>query len=386
ASNLAMVDALYDPRVYDPNGKQEAHPSVKRDEVPLNKGATIVRQYNWLNQRGKMRVPFEEVLVVAADTWTEQTRRYLPYFTRQDLTLNSPTWTGLGTGLGQTAACFVLPISDDLVRNDDSITQTMQNAIAIQQTGGGNGFQFGVLRPKNWLIKRSGGRSSGPIIFMKMYDSSFGAVEQGGSRRGANMAVMFVWHPDIEEFITCKNEEGVITNFNISVAVTDEFMEAVKEDREFNLRWPEDGPTVKTVRARDLMRKIAENAWINGEPGILFVDQANRENPVPRLYKLSATNPCGEQWLGPYENCCLGHINLAHCVTTDRKVDWDELRDLSVTLTEMLDNNVDANNYVDVVPQLEVAAMNVRRIGVSFMGMWDLMVQVGVRYGSREGQ
>jgi len=386
ASNLAMVDALYDPRVYDPNGKQEAHPSVKRDEVPLNKGATIVRQYNWLNQRGKMRVPFEEVLVVAADTWTEQTRRYLPYFTRQDLTLNSPTWTGLGTGLGQTAACFVLPISDDLVRNDDSITQTMQNAIAIQQTGGGNGFQFGVLRPKNWLIKRSGGRSSGPIIFMKMYDSSFGAVEQGGSRRGANMAVMFVWHPDIEEFITCKNEEGVITNFNISVAVTDEFMEAVKEDREFNLRWPEDGPTVKTVRARDLMRKIAENAWINGEPGILFVDQANRENPVPHLYKLSATNPCGEQWLGPYENCCLGHINLAHCVTTDRKVDWDELRDLSVTLTEMLDNNVDANNYVDVVPQLEVAAMNVRRIGVSFMGMWDLMVQVGVRYGSREGQ
>lgn len=385
ASNIAMVDCLYHSDVFDPDGKQEINPSVKRDDQPLDHGATIARQYNYLNRQGKMRIPFEQVLEVARDTWRERTQYYLPFLTCQDLTLNSPTWTGLGTGLGQTAACFVLPLSDDLVRNSDSITQTMQDAIAIQQTGGGNGFQFGTLRPKNWLIKRSGGRSSGPIIFMVMYDGSFGAVEQGGSRRGANMAVMFVSHPDIEQFITCKNEEGVLTNFNISVALTDEFMEAVREDREFNLRWPEDGPTVKTVRARDLMRKISENAHINGEPGVLFIDQANRENPVPHLYRLTATNPCGEQWLGPYENCCLGHINLSRCVT-EGKVDWEKLREITVALTQTLDNNVDANNYVDAVPQLEIAAMNVRRIGVSFMGLWDLMADCGVRYGSREGQ
>lgn len=386
ASNLAMVDCLYHPDVYDPEKGQEKHPSVKRDDIPLDHGATIARQYNWLNRQGKMRVPFEQVLEVARETWKERTQHYLPFLTEQHLTLNSPTWTGLGTGLGQTAACFVLPLSDDLVRNSDSITQTMQNAIAIQQTGGGNGFQFGTLRPKNSHIKRSGGRSSGPITFMGMYDSSFGAIEQGGSRRGANMAVMFVSHPDIEEFIACKNEEGVITNFNISVALTDEFMGAVRDDRDFSLRWPEDGPPVKTVKARELMRKIAENAHRNGEPGVLFIDQANRENPVPHLYRLTATNPCGEQWLGPYENCCLGHINLAHCVTGDRKIDWNKLREITATLTMMLDNNVDANNYVDAVPQLEVAAMNVRRIGVSFMGMWDLMADAGVRYGSREGQ
>ena len=300
---------------------------------------------------------------------------------------NSPTFTGAGTPLGQLAACFVLAISDDLGKEPDGIFQTLRDAALIQQTGGGNGFSFSRLRPKGDLVGKSAGVASGPVGFLRVYDTAFGEVAQGGTRRGANMGVLRVDHPDIEEFITCKAREGQISNFNISVGITDAFMQAVEADDRLSAGQPArsarcGGPSAP----RDLFDKLVTYAHHNGEPGALFLDAANRANPVPNLYELEATNPCGEQFLGPGENCCLGSINLAQHITPDGQVDWEKLRESAVACTRFLDNVVDANKYVPAVPQLAEAAQRCRRIGLGIMGLGDLMYQVGVRYGSAEGQ
>jgi ribonucleoside-diphosphate reductase alpha chain len=299
---------------------------------------------------------------------------------------NSPTFTGAGTPLGQLAACFVLPISDDMGRRSDGIFQTLRDAALIQQTGGGNGFSFSRLRPKGDSVASSAGVATGPVGFLQVYDIAFGEVAQGGTRRGANMAVLQVDHPDIEQFVSCKEKEGHISNFNISVGITDAFMQAVEADADFPLVNPHDGQVWRTVRARDLFDKIVTYAHHNGEPGALFLDAANRSNPVPHLYTLDATNPCGEQFLGPYENCCLGSVNLAQHVTPDDQIDWEKLRESVVVSTRFLDNVVDANKYVPAVPQLRESALRARRIGLGIMGLGDLMYAQGVRYGSAEGQ
>ncbi len=302
---------------------------------------------------------------------------------------NSPTFTGAGTPLGQLAACFVLPISDDMGKEPDGIFMTLRNAALIQQTGGGNGFSFSRLRPKGDKVATSAGTATGPVGFLRVYDVAFGEIAQGGTRRGANMAVLRVDHPDIFEFVRAKEKEGELTNFNISVAITDEFMRAVEEDRDFDLVNPRDGQVWRTVRARELFDEIVRHAHHNGEPGALFIDTANRDNPVPHLYELEATNPCGEQWLGPYENCCLGSINLAkHVKEVDggRVVDWDRLRETIETAVHFLDNVVTANKYVPAVPQLQEAALRARRIGLGIMGLGDMMYDLGIRYGSEEGQ
>jgi ribonucleoside-diphosphate reductase alpha chain len=320
---------------------------------------------------------------------------------------NSPTFTGAGTPLGQLAACFVLPISDDMGRDAAGIFQTLRDAALIQQTGGGNGFSFSRLRPKNSQVKSSAGQATGPVGFLRVYDKAFGEIAQGGTRRGANMAVLRIDHPDIEEFITSKTDENAITNFNISVGVTDAFMEAVENDREWELRFPD--VTVpeyrqfngtleqaqaaglpilvhKRLRARDLFDKIVRQAHHNGEPGVLFLDTANRANPVSQLYQLESTNPCGEQWLGPYENCCLGSINLAQHFGPGKTVDWVKLQRNVELSTRFLDDVVEANAYVPAVTQLKQAAHTARRIGLGIMGLADLMYHVGIRYGSAEGQ
>ncbi len=326
------------------------------------------------------------------------TRRFFP---------NSPTFTGAGTPLGQLAACFVLPVSDDMGRKSDGIFQTLRDAALIQQTGGGNGFSFSRLRPRGTLVKTSAGQATGPVGFLRVYDKAFGEIAQGGTRRGANMGVLRVDHPDIEDFITCKTDEDAITNFNISVGITDDFMEAVREDRDWDLKFPdvtteeykafkgtfeqaeEAGIPIKVykrVRAKELFEKIVRQAHHNGEPGVLFLDAANRANPVPHLYQLEATNPCGEQWLGPYENCCLGSINLAQHFGGNGTVDWENLRKSIVLATRFLEDVVQANSYVPAVPKLKDAAYRARRIGLGIMGLADLMYHVGVRYGSRAGQ
>ena len=299
---------------------------------------------------------------------------------------NSPTFTGAGTPLGQLAACFVLPIADDMGRDPSGIFQTLRDAALIQQTGGGNGFSFSRLRPSGALVNSSAGQATGPVGFLRVYDQAFGEIAQGGTRRGANMAVLRVDHPDIREFITCKTDENQITNFNISVGVTDAFMQAVAEDDTYELISPRDGEVWETVRAREIFELIVKHAHHNGEPGVLFLDAANRQNPVPHLYELEATNPCGEQWLGPYENCCLGSINLAKHLGESGQVDWEGLRQSVVYSTRFLDDVVSANAYVPAVPQLKEAAFRARRIGLGIMGLADLMYHAGIRYGSDEGQ
>ncbi|MEK7595510.1 MAG: adenosylcobalamin-dependent ribonucleoside-diphosphate reductase [Patescibacteria group bacterium] len=304
------------------------------------------------------------------------TKRFFP---------NSPTFTGAGTPLGQLAACFVLPIEDDLGKVDEGIFSTLRVAALIQQVGGGNGFSFSRLRQAGALVGSSNGKATGPVGFLKVYDAAFGEIAQGGARRGANMAVLSVEHPDIRDFIKCKSEEGKVANFNISVGITDEFMTAVETDSMFNLRDPRDGSVKEVVRAREIFDLIVHHAYKNGEPGVLFLDAANRSNPVPNLYKLEATNPCGEQWLGPYENCCLGSINLAEHLSEDGKFDWGKFRESIELSTRFLDNVVTANKYVPVVPELRKAAETVRRIGLGFMGLADVMYELGIRYGSQAG-
>ncbi len=320
---------------------------------------------------------------------------------------NSPTFTGAGTPLGQLAACFVLPISDDMGRRPDGIFQTLRDSALIQQTGGGNGFSFSSLRPAGSIVKASSGKATGPIGFLRVYDNAFGEVAQGGTRRGANMAVLRVDHPDIEQFITCKTQEGAISNFNISVGITDAFMHAVEKDLNWDLRFPDVNHdkyrdfsgtleeaeeagipivTYKTVKARDLFNKIVHQAHHNGEPGLLFLDAANRSNPLPHLYRLQSTNPCGEQWLGPYENCCLGSINLSQFLINENEIDWESLADQIHLATRFLDDVVDANAYVPAVPQLKENALRARRLGLGIMGLADVMFHTGIRYGSQEGQ
>jgi ribonucleoside-diphosphate reductase alpha chain len=286
--------------------------------------------------------------------------------------------------------CFVLKIDDDMGKLPEGIFSTLRNATLIQQTGGGNGFSFGRLRPRGDIVHSSGGAATGPVGFLRVYDKAFGEVCQGGSRRGANMGVLPVHHPDIEEFINCKDKEGDLANFNISVAVTNAFMEAALDGKAFPLINPRNGETVKTVNAADLFDKIVYQAWRNGEPGLLFIDHMNASNPVPHLYTLEATNPCGEQGLGPYENCCLGSINLAAHLTYDADgkliLNWQGLQETIQLATQFLDGVVEVNNYVPAVPQLKEAAFRARRIGLGIMGLADVLFALGVRYGSEEGQ
>ena len=294
---------------------------------------------------------------------------------------NTPTFTGAGTPLGQLAACFVLPIEDDM----QSIFETLKIAALIQQSGGGVGFSFSNIRQKGALINKSMGMASGPIGFLKVYDAAFGEIAQGGTRRGANMANLSVEHPDIEEFIECKAKEGEITNFNISVAITDEFMQSVKDGVEtFALRDPKTKEVVRTVNTLDLYNKIIQAAHRNGEPGLLFFDRANEDNPLPNHYTLVAVNPCGEQFLGPYESCNLGSINLSKFVTDDDGVDWQGLKQTVQLSTQFLDDVISANKYIPAFPQIKEAAMLSRRIGLGFMGLADMFYSLGVGYGSDE--
>lgn len=369
------------------------------DKIPLSENGRAVLQRRYLRRGpdGKPVETIEEMFRRVARHIAEPEaahgldvaaaeEKFYRLLTELRFMPNSPTFTGAGTPLGQLAACFVLPIEDDMGRDPAGIFQTLRNAALIQQTGGGNGFAFSRLRPKGALVHSSAGQATGPVGFLRVYDQAFGEIAQGGTRRGANMAVLRVDHPDIFEFVACKAKEGSISNFNISVGITDKFMHAVQNDTDFDLVNPADGEVWRTVRARDLFDEIVKYAYLNGEPGILFLDAANRTNPVPHLYELEATNPCGEQWLGPYENCCLGSVNLAHHVTVDGQVDWDALAQSVADSTHFLDNVVTANAYVPAVPELKDAAERARRIGLGIMGLGDLMYQLGVRYGSKEGQ
>jgi len=307
---------------------------------------------------------------------------------------NGRTLANAGVGSKQLANCFVLPIDDEMGKTTDGIFAILRKAVLVLKSGGGVGFSFGRLRPKGDAVTR--GKATGAVSFMKVFDTAFWVIGQGGGRRSACMAVLPVWHPDIHEFIRCKEQEGVIEHFNISVGITDAFMQAVEQDAPFDLINPRNNKVWETVRARDLFDEIVTFAHHNGEPGVLFLDAANRENYVPNQYTLETTNPCGEQWLGPYENCCMASVNLLEHLRakstvnghaaglSTSEVDWEKLRETVEWTVRWLDDVVDANHYVSGVPEFEEAAHHNRRIGVSIMGLADMMYKIGVAYGSDE--
>jgi ribonucleoside-diphosphate reductase alpha chain len=295
---------------------------------------------------------------------------------------NSPTLMNAGRPLGQLSACFVLPVDDALSNGKSGIYDTLRAMALVHQSGGGTGFSFSRLRPKNDIVRSTMGVASGPVSFMTLFDASTDVVKQGGTRRGANMGILRVDHPDIMEFITCKDDTTKITNFNISVAVTDAFMAAVEANGQYDLIHPKTGQVTGQLRARDVWERIIHGAWKTGEPGVFFVDKANYYNPVPHLGAYEATNPCGEQPLLPYDVCNLGSINLGAFVV-GAEIDWDHLRRVIHLSTHFLENVIDANQYP--LQEITDLAQQIRRIGLGVMGLADVFVKLGVPYDSEEG-
>ena len=298
---------------------------------------------------------------------------------------NSPTLMNAGTELGQLAACFILPVKDDI----EQIFESVKHQAIIHKTGGGTGFCFSYLRPKGDFVKSTAGIASGPISFMSAFDNATSVIKQGGKRRGANMATMHVWHPDIEEFITMKQTPGVMENFNVSVMADDRFMQSVEGNGDYELLNPRSGQPVRRINARTLFKMIAYSAWKSAEPGLLFIDEINRKNPTP-TDPIHATNPCGEVPMPDYESCNLGSINLVKFVELDwsktdwkKKVNWTRLRYVVRTAFQFLDNVIDMNRYP--ITQIRDMTLKNRRIGLGVMGFARMLFKMGIRYDSEQG-
>jgi ribonucleoside-diphosphate reductase alpha chain len=356
--------------------------SIKREDrfksVTKNALEVLKARYLLKNEKGKIienpSGMFRRVArAIALDR--KQEHEFYEIMSSLEFLPNSPTLFNAGAPLKQLAACFVLPVNDSL----DSIFTAVKNMALIEQTGGGVGFDFSKLRPKGDLVKSTKGVASGPVSFMRVFNSATEIIKAGGKRRGAMMAVLHVTHPDIIEFISAKNKPGELANFNISVAVTDDFMRAVKADRTYPLINPRTKQKVVDINARKIWDKIIKNAWNTGDPGIIFIDEINRHNPTPFLGEMTGTNPCGEVPLLPYESCNLGSINMSRMVTGG-KINWHKLEYTIKLAVNFLDNVIGKNKYP--LSQIEQITKANRKIGLGIMGWAECLIRMKIPYDS----
>lgn len=341
----------------------------------------IVETPDELFERVARAIAHAELLLGNAEQvsyWEEQFHRVLASL---DFLPNSPTLMNAGTPLGQLSACFVLPVEDTM----EGIFEAIKQMALVQRTGGGTGFSFSKLRPKGDVVASTGGEASGPLSFMKIFDAATEHIKQGGKRRGANMGVFRVDHPDILEFISAKLDDQSLRNFNLSVAVSDAFMEAVRRDRHYDLIHPGTGRPTGQLRAREVFDAVVQAAWQTGDPGILFLDAINRNNPVSHLGLIEATNPCGEIPLLSHESCNLGSINLAHVVRKrDGRavIDWERLRATVRVAVRFLDDVIEVSRYP--IPEIERMTRGTHKIGLGVMGFAEMLIRLGIPYDSDE--
>ena len=358
-------------------------------EINQNARTVLERRYLIRNSQGQTVETVEQLFERVANAIAQPDQKFHPdadcsktagefleVLTSLDFLPNSPTLMNAGRPLGQLSACFVLPVDDSM----EDIFESIKNAALIHKSGGGTGFSFSRLRPKGSTVNTTGGVASGPVSFMRVFNMATEAVKQGGTRRGANMGILRVDHPDILEFIDCKKINTEITNFNISVGITEAFMEAVEKGEDYPLIDPSTKQATGTLNAREVFDKIVDSAWRNGEPGIIFLDRLNRDNVVPSQGEIESTNPCGEQPLLPYEACNLGSINLTHMVkeTADGRfeMDWEHLRRTVDTAVHFLDNVIEANRYpLDIIDKV---TRSTRKIGLGVMGWADTLLMLGL--------